>query len=182
MSSEKARQSLEDRKKQLRLNADACDAIANKLLRLDRGPFRDMLVELMGCAPEPAAMREFADKHPDKWAQAVTMMAGLAGFEKGVVVNLGVLNVGGMTDAQLIEEATRAGVAVGKFLSPPGVHGAGTRPAPIDVQVVEEFTEREQAAGGEKNLAGGEGNGFPSSPGGQDGGRGTEVAGEEGRE
>lgn len=68
---------------------------------MSRTPFRKVLGELLECKPTPEAVRRFADKYPDRWAQAVSMMAGLSGFDRGVV-EVNVFNVKGLSDVDLM--------------------------------------------------------------------------------
>jgi hypothetical protein len=83
---------------------------------------------LIGAAPEPEALTAFAQRYPDKWAQALSIMAGLAGYEKGLV-ELNLFNIGSLPDAQLLarlasdeEELVRLGLrraaASAEVLSP----------------------------------------------------------------
>ena len=69
--------------------------------RLSRSTFRRVLAELIEAAPSIEAVKCFADKYPDRWAQAVSIMGGLAGYERGVV-EINVFNVQGLSDADLM--------------------------------------------------------------------------------
>lgn len=87
--------------------------------RFDRKPFQQMLAELMGCKPTFEALQAFANKNPDRWAQAVQMMANLSGFEKGNVT-LNIFNVEQMSDAMLLAEHAKAAQANARHgLRPP---------------------------------------------------------------
>lgn len=81
----------------------ALAATMRELASFSRMPFRKVLAELLGAAPTPEAIAAFAAKYPDKWAAAVSIFSGLAGFEKGLVA-LNVYNVGAMSDVQLLAE------------------------------------------------------------------------------
>lgn len=82
--------------------AAAHAATFKALTRYERVPFRKVLAGLLDCAPTPEAIRAFAEKSPDRWAQAVSIMAGLAGFDRGINPTINVYNVEGMSDAQLM--------------------------------------------------------------------------------
>jgi hypothetical protein len=81
---------------------------------MSRVPFRKVLAELVGAKPTPEAVRRFADKYPDRWAQAVSIMAGLAGYERGVV-ELNLFNVRGLADSALLTELQEVRAALRKI-------------------------------------------------------------------
>lgn len=83
--------------------ARALTATMRELTRHSRLPFRQILAELIGAKPSAADLQAFAAKYPDKWAQALTMMANLSGYEKGLI-ELNVYNIGNMSDVQLLAE------------------------------------------------------------------------------
>lgn len=101
----------------------ALAATMRELASFSRVPFRKLLGELIGAAPTAEAIRAFAEKYPDRWAQAVSIFAGLAGFEKGLV-SLNVYNVGAMSDVQLLAE-----IAAGDA----GLEKLGLRRPPITI-------------------------------------------------
>jgi hypothetical protein len=82
--------------------AAALDMTMRYLVGMNRSPFRRVLAELLECKPTPEAMRRFADKYPDRWAQAVSIMGGLSGFERGIV-EVNVFNIKGMSDSELMK-------------------------------------------------------------------------------
>lgn len=84
--------------------------VLKELTKLSRGPFQRQLAKLLGCAPSAEAIRGFAEKHPDRWAQAVAIFAPLAGIQRDAPVQVNILNVGDMSDAQLFAHAQRLGV------------------------------------------------------------------------
>lgn len=90
--------------------------VLRELERLERKPFRKVLADLLGCAPTKEAIRAFSEKHPDRWAQALSIVAGLAGYERGVTINLGVLNVAEMSDAALFAKRKEFGDAVARAI------------------------------------------------------------------
>lgn len=76
--------------------------------RLSRSPYQELLADFMRAAPDVKAIREFAGKYPDRWAQAVHIISQLAGFEKGLVINQNnLLIIGKMSDSQLIAELAK---------------------------------------------------------------------------
>lgn len=84
--------------------------VEKALGRFDRAPFRRVLAEYIGAAPTPQAIAEFAAKYPDRWAQGLAILAGLAGFQKDVNVNVTHWNVAEMSEAQLMERARELGL------------------------------------------------------------------------
>jgi len=111
--------------------AAAMAEVSRQLAAFDRRPFRKVLADLIGATPTPAALAAFAARYPDKWAQAVTIFAGLAGFEKGLV-SLNVYNVGSMSDAQVLAEINRGDRELERMglRRQPVVIGAGGAEAP----------------------------------------------------
>ncbi len=53
---------------------------------MNREPFKDVLTELLGSRPTKKALEEFANAHPDRWSQAVTLFARMSGFSDKTVV------------------------------------------------------------------------------------------------
>lgn len=102
----------------------ALTATMRELASFSRVPFRKILAELVGSAPTPEAIKAFAAKYPDKWAAAVSIFAGLAGFEKGLV-SLNVYNVGAMSDVQLLAEIAAGDEGLAKL---------GLRRAPVTIE------------------------------------------------
>lgn len=68
----------------------------------DRRPFIDLLAAWMECAPDPEAIVDFADAHPDRWANALSSIGKLAGFTEKKEIELDInLNVRTLSDSQL---------------------------------------------------------------------------------
>lgn len=78
--------------------------LTRELKKQMRAPFERALQRLLGFRPSAAALQNFANKSPDRWAQAVSIMAGLSGYEKGINVNVRVKNVTDMSDSELLAE------------------------------------------------------------------------------
>lgn len=57
----------------------------------DRTPFIDVLTVFMQCHPSEDAILNFADKYPDKWAQAFSQIAKTAGFTEKKELSVDVL-------------------------------------------------------------------------------------------
>ena len=69
-----------------------------------REPFTDVLGALIGVKPDPKALKFFADRYPNKWAQAVATFAELAGYHKKMEVKGNIaLDTSGISDAELME-------------------------------------------------------------------------------
>lgn len=119
--------------------AAALRATADAIMAMSRQPFREALIALVGASPTPEAVRRFADRYPDRWAQAVSIMGGMAGFSRETV-ELNVFNVKGLADSELMArlsslDAKLAGVA-GVLRKPPSV---------VDAEVIERKEEIEVA-------------------------------------
>lgn len=75
-------------------------AVYIELQRLSRGPFRDILADFLSCAPSEADIRHAATKSPDRWAQAVAIIAKLSGYHERLEVE-GVARVTQLSDAEI---------------------------------------------------------------------------------
>lgn len=82
--------------------------IEQELESLSRGPFKRILADYLGFSPTAAALRRFADKSPDKWANSVGILAQLAGFKKDVVEVNNFMMIGHMDDATLYRKLQEA--------------------------------------------------------------------------
>lgn len=99
--------------------------------KLSRTPYQELLADFMRSAPDSKAIKAFAQKYPDRWAQAVTIISQLAGFEKGITVNVDkLLIIGEMSDAELL----RAMGEIDQQLAASGMLPAPPRPPMKDVQ------------------------------------------------
>lgn len=107
----------------------ALDFTLRYLASMSRAPFRQVLAELIRAKPTPEAVRRFADKYPDRWAQAVSMMAGLSGFERGII-EVNVFNIKGLSDAELMAQLEQLRAAAAR--RPP--------PGPVEDAVIVEET------------------------------------------
>ncbi len=77
--------------------------VAAALRAYSREPFHDILASLLAAQPDPEAVKEFARKYPDRWAQAVAIFGRLAGFSEKIKVETNItLKVAGMSDAGLL--------------------------------------------------------------------------------
>ncbi len=78
--------------------------VAAALRAYSREPFHDILASLLAAQPDPEAVKEFARKYPDRWAQAVAIFGRLAGFSEKIKVETNItLKVAGMSDAGLLD-------------------------------------------------------------------------------
>jgi hypothetical protein len=57
-------------------------AVTAALRARSQRPITDVLARLIGDDPDPEAVSDFAARHPDRWAHAVAIFAGLAGFSR----------------------------------------------------------------------------------------------------
>lgn len=76
--------------------------INKELYNMMRSPFRRMLADYLGCAPNADAVKAFANKSPDRWMQGLQMLAQLSGFTKEVKV-INEFHVASASDGQLNE-------------------------------------------------------------------------------
>ena len=71
----------------------------------NREPFLRVLADFLECQPTMDAIRAFANKSPDRWAQAVTMIARLSGYNETLEVKNDVtVNIKGKSDSALLKE------------------------------------------------------------------------------
>ena len=113
-----------------------------QITQLSRDPFRDVLAQLLGVKLTPEALDAFANKSPDRWAQAVVQFAKPAGYTERLEVNHSggimalVAEVQAMSDAQL-EARVEHGVTRSPATHPPKALASGspgsTSPAPSSV-------------------------------------------------
>jgi len=69
-----------------------------------RDPFRNELVKVLTASPNKKAIKEFASKYPDRWAQTVAILARLSGFNEQIEVLKDVhieLQIKTMSDSEL---------------------------------------------------------------------------------
>ncbi len=62
------------------------DMIAAHVANLSREPFRDVLKRLLQAEPSVEAVLAYAERHPDRWGQLVTMIGKLAGYHERLEV------------------------------------------------------------------------------------------------
>ena len=80
------------------------EELTQHLNAMSRGPFQQALVDIMGCQPTVEAIRQFADKSPDRWGQLVAIMAKLAGYHDKLEIEANLtMNINSMSDAQLMD-------------------------------------------------------------------------------
>lgn len=93
-------------------------ALVNEIAQLDRRAFRELLADFMHSEPTPEALQAFADRSPDRWMQAITQAAKLAGYPEldraapaAATVNI---NIAQASDADLVQliAHTMAGLGV----------------------------------------------------------------------
>ena len=78
------------------------EELREHLNSLHRGPFRELLARFLECGPSEEAITEQAEKHPDRWAQSLAIVARLGGFNEKLEVE-GTLThkVADMSDLEL---------------------------------------------------------------------------------
>ena len=81
------------------------DHVSAALEARSRKPFVDVLAQFMTAMPDPEAIKAFAERHPDRWAQAVAVFGRLAGFHDKLQVDTSIaVDVSRMSDAELIDQ------------------------------------------------------------------------------
>lgn len=78
-------------------------AVAAHIDQLSREPFRDLLKRLLEAEPSVEAVQAYAERHPDRWDQLVTMIGKLAGYhERLEVANSHVVALAQLSDSELM--------------------------------------------------------------------------------
>lgn len=81
------------------------------LRQLRRDPFRDKLADLLDSGPDPEAIKEFAQKYPDRWAQACAIMGRLGGYtEKTETTHNLNVTIAHLSDAEVLERLAQYGI------------------------------------------------------------------------
>ena len=81
---------------------DKHEAILRDVEALVRGPMQRHLATLLGIEHSPQALQAFADKYPDRYAQAVAIWARMCGYSEApaLTVNL-YAKVSSLSDSEL---------------------------------------------------------------------------------
>jgi len=78
-------------------------AVQTALKQMSRDPFKDILAEFLGTRPTKKSLKDFAQAHPDRWAQAVTLFARMSGFaDKTIVEHDFYVHILEISDAELL--------------------------------------------------------------------------------
>ncbi len=81
------------------------DEIAGAISRLSREPFQEVLTLLLEAKPDREAVHQFAKRYPDRWAQAVAILARLGGFHDKLEVETNItVNLSRLSDMELIQK------------------------------------------------------------------------------
>ncbi len=88
------------------------DQIAAHVANLSRAPFRDVLERLLGAEPSLEKVREFAERYPDRWAQACAIFGRLGGYHEKAQVSHhhthAMIELTTLSDAELSERLQTA--------------------------------------------------------------------------
>ncbi len=69
----------------------------------DREPFREILALFLSVAPTCEALQAFANKHPDRWVQALVMLARLCGYTEELTTDAPIaVHIAQLSDAELM--------------------------------------------------------------------------------
>ena len=88
---------------------------------LSRQPFRDITARLLSNSPTDQQLKAFAEKSPDRWAQAVAIFARLGGFHDKLEIEGALKLTKDMSDSEVliaIEELERKLQASGMISQP----------------------------------------------------------------
>ncbi len=98
------------------------EAIRRQLEAMSRDPFMRELSVLLGQAPDPEKVKDFANRYPDRWAQAVAIFARVGGFSDKVEVRADltnrVLEIQQMSDSELMRRLAEAEARLRPSLKP----------------------------------------------------------------
>jgi hypothetical protein len=85
------------------------DNVANKVRDLSRDPFKDLLANVLGCAPDEKTIQKFAKKFPDKYAGMIKTYSELAGYQSKMLATEITIyqQINNMPDSQLNDELQR---------------------------------------------------------------------------
>lgn len=67
---------------------------------MSRQPFQEVLAEFLRCAPTASAILDAARKSPDRWTQALSILARLAGYHEKLEIE-GIARVTTMSDSEI---------------------------------------------------------------------------------
>ena len=80
------------------------DEIASAISRLSREPFQEVLTHLLEAKPDREAVYQFAKRYPDRWAQAVAILARLGGYNDKLEIDTNItVNLSRLSDVELIQ-------------------------------------------------------------------------------
>jgi hypothetical protein len=128
-------------------------------------PFTEALARFLAAEPAAEYLRAWAQKNPDRWAQAVASLARLSGMEhaQDAAIRIGTLNVlavSKMSDSELIAGLQRLMAEAGHEVGLPGTDrttnsvgssgGAGTRDGGALGIVGGEERDQEPSEGGQR--------------------------------
>jgi len=95
-------QEIKSKKKILKVKSPLGSSVSKEIQELNRSPFRVELARLLDCAPTDEALRTFATKSPDRWAQAIAILSRLSGFsEKHITEHNVNVVIATLSDAEL---------------------------------------------------------------------------------
>ena len=97
---------------------------------LSRDPHRAMLSAMLGAAPSPERLREFAERHPDRWVAMLATITKLSGYSDAALdINLNLrAEIATYSDAQLIAKLAEMGDAMKATI--PGIVETEPEPTP----------------------------------------------------
>ena len=92
-------------------------AIAENIEALNRSPFQDELVKLLGCSPTEDQLKAFAAKHPQHFYNSIKVLSSLAGFQDKVASteNNIYLQINTLSDSKLNEELSKVMEQINKI-------------------------------------------------------------------
>lgn len=125
------------------IQAEAMELLEKELRKSAREPFKRALTRLLGFRPTAEALQKWADKSPDRWAQAIGIMANLAGYEKGINITVTAKPVAELSDSQLLEEYLKSEAALkARALARNAARAQGASGEVVDAEVLPPLPEK----------------------------------------
>lgn len=119
------------------------EELRSSLVSYDRAPFQDLLNEWIRSAPDPSVVADFAEAHPDKYIQSLSLLGRMAGYTDRRETSVDVThNYRTLSDSQLEDRlkalSERLGLPAEKLIdvSPTAARGTTETPSltPSDIE------------------------------------------------
>lgn len=97
------------------------EEVEAELAALSRGPFRRILTDFLGFAPDADSIKRLSANKPEKWAASLAILAQLAGYKRDVIEVNNIVMIGSMSDYELnkrLAEVEGMGKESARLISP----------------------------------------------------------------